>query len=72
LKRVIKDEGHGIVSAQMTLYYSTVDDESLPEMIRTAHDSAVMEAGLKKTSYWSADAGETYVFCTAAQQVALS
>src|SRR5580658_3462521 len=32
LKHVIKDEGHGIVSAKLTLYYSTVDDETLPEM----------------------------------------
>ena len=71
LKRVIKDEGHGIVSAQMTLYYSTVDDETLPEMIRTAHDSAVMEAGLKKTSYWSADSWQNYEAARPALEVAL-
>src|SRR6204780_6001189 len=50
LKHVIKDEGHGIVSAKLTLYYSAVDDETLPEMIRTAHDSAAMETVLRKTS----------------------
>ena len=38
LKHVIKDEGHGIVSAKLTLFYSVVDDETLPEMIRTAHN----------------------------------
>src|ERR1022692_3396301 len=32
LKQVIKDEGHGIISAKMALYYSAVDDETLPEM----------------------------------------
>src|ERR1035438_3215990 len=33
LKRIIKDEGGGIVSATLALYYSVVDDETLPEMI---------------------------------------
>jgi hypothetical protein len=56
LKHVIKDEGGGIVSARLSLYYSVVNDETLPEMIRTAHDSSVMEAELKKTPYW--DDGE--------------
>src|SRR5215471_4893224 len=40
LKHVIKDEGHGIVSARLALYYSVVDDETLSEMIHTAHDSS--------------------------------
>jgi hypothetical protein len=60
LKHVIKDEGHGIISAKLALYYSAVDDETLPEMIRTAHDSGVMEAALKRTSYWSADGWQNY------------
>src|ERR1700719_4723948 len=33
LKHVIKDEGHGIVSAKLALYYSVVDDETVPEMM---------------------------------------
>jgi hypothetical protein len=60
LKHVIKDEGHGIVSAKLALYFSVVDDETLPEMIRTAHDSSRMEAALKKTSYWNADSWQNY------------
>jgi len=56
LKRVIKDEGGGIVSARLALYYSVVNDETLPEMIRTAHDSSGMQAALKKTPYY--DEGE--------------
>ena len=71
LKRVIKDEGHGIVSARLTLYYSVVDDETLPEMVRTAHDSSVMEAALKKTSYWSADSWQNYEAARPALEVAL-
>src|ERR1700674_4820788 len=51
LKRVLKERGGGIVSATLTLYYSTVDDETLPEMIRTAHDSSAMKAALQKTPY---------------------
>src|ERR1022692_230068 len=60
LKHVIKDEGHGIISAKLALYFSVVDDETLPEMIRTAHDSAAMEAALRKTTYWSADGWQNY------------
>jgi hypothetical protein len=71
LKHVIKDEGHGIVSARLTLYYSVVDDETLPEMIRTAHDSAVMETALRKTSYWSADSWQNYEAARPALEVAL-
>jgi hypothetical protein len=71
LKHVIKDEGHGIVSAKLTLFYSVVDDETLPEMIRTAHDSAVMETRLKKTSYWSADGWQNYEDARPSLEVAL-
>jgi len=71
LKHVIKDEGQGIVSAKLALYYSAVDDETLPEMIRTAHDSAGMQAALKKTSYWSADGWQNYEAARPALEVSL-
>ena len=71
LKHVIKDEGHGIISAKLALYYSAVDDETLPEMIRTAHDSAAMEAALQKTSYWSADGWQNYEAARPALEAAL-
>jgi hypothetical protein len=71
LKHVIKDEGHGIVSAKLALYYSVVDDETLPEMIRTARDSAAMEAALRKTSYWSADDWQNYEAAKPALEAAL-
>ena len=60
LKHVIKDEGGGIVSAKLALYYSVVDDETIPEMIRTAHDSRTMQAALKKTSYWDDTGWKNY------------
>ncbi len=56
LKHVIKEVGGGIVSAQLTLYYSTVEDHTLAEMINTAHDSRAMQAELRKTPYY-ADGG---------------
>jgi hypothetical protein len=71
LKHVIKDEGHGIISAKLALYYSVVDDETLHEMIRTAHDSTAMEAALKKTSYWSEDGWQNYEAARPALEVAL-
>jgi len=71
LKHVIKDEGHGIVSARLTLFYSVVDDETLPEMIRTAHDSALMEAGLENTSYWNVDSWQNYELARPVLELAL-
>src|ERR1700750_2615856 len=43
LKHILKDEGGGIVSAGLALNYSVVNDETLPQMIRTAHESTAME-----------------------------
>jgi hypothetical protein len=71
LKHVIKDEGHGIVSAKLALYYSVVDDETVPEMIRTARDSAAMEGALRKTSYWSAEGWQNYEVARPALEIAL-
>lgn len=71
LKRIIKDEGHGIISARLALYYSTLDDETLPQMIQTAHDSARMEAALKNTSYWNAESWQNYEAARPALEAAL-
>jgi hypothetical protein len=71
LKRVIKDEGSGIVSAKLALYYSVVDDETVPEMIRTAHDSGAMQAALKKTSYWDDEGWRNYEKARPALETAL-
>ena len=71
LKHILKDEDGGIVSATLTLYYSTVDDETLLEMIRTAHDSSAMEAALRKTSYWSEDGWKQYDKARPALEAAL-
>ena len=60
LKHVIKDQGNDIISAKLALYYSVVDDETIPEMIRTAHDSSTMKIELQKTAYWSDEGWKNY------------
>jgi len=71
LKRTIKDEGHEIISAKLALYYSVLNDETLPEMIRTAHDSSKMEAALRNTSYWDPDSWRIYESSRPALETAL-
>jgi hypothetical protein len=56
LKRRIKDENGGIISAQLALYFSTTDAESLDDMIRVVKDSSTMQRNLKASPYYS-DAG---------------
>lgn len=60
LKRILKDEAGGIISANLALYFSATEDRTLDEMIRTAHDSRAMRAALEKTAYWSADGWSAY------------
>ncbi len=71
LKQVIKDDGGGIVSANLALYFSVIDDETLPEMIRTAHDSTAMELGMRKTLYWSDEGWKNYQEARPALETAL-
>jgi hypothetical protein len=71
LKYVIKDQGRQIVSAKLVLYYSVVDDETLPEMIRTAHDSSSIESALRKTPYWSEEGWKLYEVARPALESAL-
>src|SRR5262245_64102662 len=49
LKRILKDESGGIISATLALYFSATDDLTLEEMIRTATESSKMRESLKKT-----------------------
>lgn len=71
LKHVIKDEGKGIISAKLTLYYSAVDAETLPEMIQTAQDSTAMELSLRQTPYWSKEGWKNYQKARPALETAL-
>jgi hypothetical protein len=71
LKHILKDTGGGIVSATLTLYYSAVDDETLAEMIRTAHDGSAMKRTLQTTPYWNPNAWRLYEQAAPALETAL-
>lgn len=52
LKRKIKDENKGIISAFLTLYFSATADETLDDMLMTLRDSRGMRASLKQTPFY--------------------
>jgi hypothetical protein len=60
LKRRIKDENGGIISAQLSLYFSAADAESLDELIGVVKDSSAMQRNLKATPYYSDDQWKIY------------
>jgi hypothetical protein len=60
LKNRIKDQQGGIVSAQLALYFSATDAESLDDMIRVVKDSSTMQSRLKATPYYSEDGWKVY------------
>ncbi len=60
LKRRIKDENGSIISAQLALYFSVVDTESLDDMIRVVKDSSSMRRRLEATPYYSENGWKVY------------
>jgi hypothetical protein len=60
LKHRIKDQNGGIISAQLALYFSATDAETLDDMIRVVKDSSAMQRNLKATSYYSNDGWKVY------------
>lgn len=61
LKRVIKDENRGIISAFLCLVFSATDDETLDDLLRTLKSSSPMKEDLKKTPYYSDSSWNVYV-----------
>jgi hypothetical protein len=56
VKRKIKDERGGVVSAFLCLYFSSTDDDQTPgEMLAALDDTAAMERNLRRTPYFSED-----------------
>jgi hypothetical protein len=53
LKHRIKDENGGIISAQLSLYFSATEAESLDDLIAVVKDSSTMQRNLKATSYYN-------------------
>jgi hypothetical protein len=60
IKRVIKDENEGIVSALLTLYFSATADETIDDMLETVGDSETMRANLRRTEYYIEESWQTY------------
>jgi hypothetical protein len=60
IKRVIKDENEGIVSALLTLYFSATDDETIDDMLATVEDSETMRSNLMQTEYYYEESWQAY------------
>lgn len=60
LKRRIKDQNGGIISASLALYFSASDGESLDDLIRTVEDSSTMRRNLQATTYYDDDGWKLY------------
>jgi len=60
LKHRIKDQNGGIISAQLALYFSAVDAESLDDLIKVVDDSSTMQSNLKATPYYDEQGWKVY------------
>ena len=60
LKHRIKDENGGIISAQLSLYFSAVDAQTLEELIQVVDDSTTMKRNLQATPYFDEDGWKLY------------
>ncbi len=60
LKRKIKDEKKGIISAFLALYFSATDDRTLDDMLVTLQHSESMRTRLKQTTYYSESGWRLY------------
>jgi hypothetical protein len=52
LKHVIKDEGKGIISARLCLFFSACEAETLDELIATVDHPEKLRENFAKTPYW--------------------
>ena len=60
LKRRIKDQNGGIISASLALYFSASDAETLVDLIRTVQNSSTMRRNLQATTYYDDDGWKLY------------
>ena len=60
IKRKIKDDGGGIVSAFLTLYFSASTAETLDDMLAVVRDSEGMRESLRGTEYYSEEGWALY------------
>ncbi len=60
IKKVIKDEGGGIISAQLSLYYSVVPASTLDQLIAVTRNVAPLKQALQKTQYFDPDSWKEF------------
>ena len=60
LKKKIKDDGGGIISATLAINFSATDDQTLDDMLRSVKDSRAMQDKLRKTPYYGDDNWRLY------------
>jgi hypothetical protein len=60
LKRKIKDENKGIISAFLSLNFSATNDETLDDMLQTLDKSERMKSNLKQTVYFDKGGWQLY------------
>lgn len=60
LKRKIKDNKKGIISAFLTLRFSVTEDETLDEMLGTLNNTNNMESKFKLTTYYDAEGWQLF------------
>lgn len=60
LKRVIKDEGHSIISAMLCLFFSAIEDKTEGDDLSALYEALdhpeTIQAGLKQSPYYDEDA----------------
>lgn len=60
LKRKIKDEKQGIISAALAINFSATGDKTLDDMLKTLKNSSKMQDNLRKTPYYNDDDWKLY------------
>lgn len=60
LKRKIKDEKQGIISATLAINFSATDDQTLDDMLNTLKNSNKMRDNLRKTPYYNDEDWKIY------------
>ena len=60
LRKKIKEEKGTIISAWLCLYFSSVEDETIPEMLKTLDDTEILKTNFKQTPYYSEEGWEMF------------
>jgi len=61
VKRILKDEGQSIISAQLCLFFSAVGGESLSDMLHVLDDPIAMQIGLQQSPYYEEESWQHFL-----------